>query len=574
MNQDGQSHIVRTEAKVSVAWASDVGRRNENQDRAVVQAHRDGSWLIGVTDGLSAHPHGAEAAAVAIEALPDRIAGAAALWAAFGAANAQVAALAPPHHFEAHPQSRIIRAPASTLGVAAWTPECGLVVGVSGDTLPVLVWREDNAWQGRSLCSPHRSDGDHGYLTKHLGRSDKWRDEPLGTDFDPIEMLAGADLELPDTAITMAIVIVSDGVWEPIISGVFTDQLRPPDAIAAAVAACLTPEDSDADGITERIMTTARTAGLEDNATVAVACRTGSARLQRMSSQVLDDAEQKLEQLPRTFFSTEKAAEQLWVGVDDARRVLTELERQRRALRVCREGWVLTWRYRPHEERNAPVLVAYLDDMMRHLGVKYYLSYAGAAQMRGASHHGVMRKRVQVEIGDDAAMNALELRHASGPRDLAIAFHRIDPQHGRPVAIIQRILSRPGGEERAMSERCIVRVATMETALLDMIERPDRCGGMDHIATIAVKALFRKRLHPKALADASDLYAPGVARRIGSMLQQLRGVQHRINLRPLHRRVRTRGIGTPIEIHIGEPDITRRADRWGVTHSERLDPDY
>ncbi len=293
-----------------------------------------------------------------------------------------------------------------------------------------------------------------------------------------------------------------------------------------------------------------------------------------MSSQVLDDAEHKLEQLPRTFFSSAAAAKQLWVGVDDARRVLTELERQGRALRVCREGWVLTWRYRPDEERQAPVLDAYLDDMMRRLGVGYYMSYAAAAQMRGASHHGVMRKRVQIEISDDMAMDALELRHADGPVDLAVSFHRIDPQHGRPVTIIQRPVSRPGGGERARSARCIVRVATMETALLDMMERPDRCGGTDHIATISVKALFWRLLDPKALAEASERYAPETARRTGSMLEQLRGIQHRINLRPLYRSVRSRGIGSPVEIRTGESDITRRADRWGVTYGVKLNPDY
>lgn len=292
-----------------------------------------------------------------------------------------------------------------------------------------------------------------------------------------------------------------------------------------------------------------------------------------MASLSFDDAERRLGQLPRTFFSCAAAAEQLGISVDEARRLLTKMKSERMALRVCREGWLLTWRYRPDEQREAPVLAAYLDDMMRHLGVGYYLSYAAAARMRGASHHGVMRKRVNVETDD---LDALELRQADGPVDLAISFHRIDPQHARPVTTVQTecsILLRTGSE-RTDSGRRVVRVATIETALLDMMEHPDRVVGVDHAATIAVKALFWGLLDPEMLAEASDLYPPLAGRRAGSMLQQLRGFQHRLNLRPLHRRVRARGIGPPIEMRSGKIDTTRKPDRWGVTYAGKLDPDY
>ncbi len=163
------------------------------------------------------------------------------MWSAFGEANGSVAALAPPHFYEM--VSPITRAPASTLCVAAWTPEGGMVVGVTGDTLPVLLWSEGGSWHGRSLCAPHRSDGDVAYLTLYLGQSAGWRDEPLSIIGDEKQLLAGADLEPPATADTTAIVILSDGAWEAIMRPAFEQHAhgsatnrRSPATILSAIA--------------------------------------------------------------------------------------------------------------------------------------------------------------------------------------------------------------------------------------------------------------------------------------------------------------------------------------------------
>ena len=49
---------------------------------------------------------------------------------------------------------------ASTLCVAAWTPEEGLVVGVTGDTLPDLLWSEGGSWHSRSLLAMSKGMSD------------------------------------------------------------------------------------------------------------------------------------------------------------------------------------------------------------------------------------------------------------------------------------------------------------------------------------------------------------------------------------------------------------------------------
>ena len=269
-----------------------------------------------------------------------------------------------------------------------------------------------------------------------------------------------------------------------------------------------------------------------------------------------------------TFFAVSDAAARLGVSDAEAGCVLAGLEASGEAARVCRDGWVLTWQR--SDGLRMPTLDAYLHDMMRHLGVGYYVSYPKAAAWRGATHHGVMRTRVNVETSD---LGHLELAEADGPADLAVSFHPIPPGHGRPVAPMRRLCLPPAEHGSARWVRRTVIVATMETALLDMVERPERCSGMDHAATIAVNMLTRKLLHPGLLAEASDLYEPHVGRRTGSMLAHIKPFWYRFRLGPLRRRVSVRPWQGPVEIQAAAPDTVRRPDRWGVTYRRRLEPD-
>ncbi|WP_419921964.1 protein phosphatase 2C domain-containing protein [Candidatus Poriferisodalis sp.] len=105
---------------VSVAWQSDAGPREQNQDSACGRLRVDGSWLIAVADGLGGHPRGRAAARRAIRALPRRISGADELFDAFKTAHRAVTKLTPGHL--RHTLRDATMCPATTLSVAAWAP--------------------------------------------------------------------------------------------------------------------------------------------------------------------------------------------------------------------------------------------------------------------------------------------------------------------------------------------------------------------------------------------------------------------------------------------------------------------
>ena len=245
---------------VSVAALTDIGPRKGNEDRRFTAVSDDGAWVIAVADGLGGHARGAEAAQAAVEGLPQRIDGEAEMAVAFTEANERVLAVSGSRNRKRRvPLSTI---PMSTLCVAAWTPEGGLLIGWMGDTMPFVVKSGPTGFAGYCCGLPHR--GPFGGIELCLGLPPE--DEGYGAGLVDVEVIG----DFEDSEMPGAVIIASDGAWEPLAADYGdTEWLwdESPDGIGAACA----PEADDASEIARSVLAKARSLGLKDNATIAVA---------------------------------------------------------------------------------------------------------------------------------------------------------------------------------------------------------------------------------------------------------------------------------------------------------------
>lgn len=235
-----------------------------NEDRALaVVSESDGSWLIAVADGLGGHTRGDEAAQAAVEGLPQRIAGADEMAVAFGEANERVLALTGPETWQKN--LPLFMFPMSTLCVAAWTREGGLLIGWMGDTLPFLARAGADGGSGFHgfLCGrPHRIPG--GSIDICLGMP------PAGNSPDTGSVEVEIIGESGDGVQPDAVILASDGAWEPFVykHGVeWLSDESPGKGIGAACGA----RTETAEHVASSILDGARSLGLNDNATIAVA---------------------------------------------------------------------------------------------------------------------------------------------------------------------------------------------------------------------------------------------------------------------------------------------------------------
>ena len=351
----------------SVATATTTGPRPANEDRAFTAVSPDdGSWVIAVADGISgsANPH--TAAQAATEGLPARIGSLEEMRDAFLAAAARVDAVVPTWEeveaawraeYDNDEQWRQVRlppedpvrrwtrdtefdrrygawlatCPATTLCVAAWTPEGRLLVGSMGDTIAAEIrHRPDGPPFARLLVEPHREripvrPGVTSYLG--LGASQvrilrHTHNDDDAASYNPNLGLVAAPPPL-DAAMPTAVVVASDGAWEPLLRVVWAanhadapESERPPEGpdtvpdawphplpdltdtppvlywtpvafdhsgLGPAFASIAGPP-APAPAIASRVLEAATILGLDDNATVAVASMAPAADLRDRKS--------------------------------------------------------------------------------------------------------------------------------------------------------------------------------------------------------------------------------------------------------------------------------------------------
>ena len=251
-----------------LATRCEVGPRDRQEDRVRTVVNGDGSWVMAVADGLGGHPFGDEAAQAAVDALPERIVSSSEMEAAFDGANAAAWALHPEMRSPSEGMSSVIAL--TTLVVAAWTPQSGLLVSWVGDSMAFLVPITGGpGWHS----TPH--GGPMGHVSRGIGmfrasRGDSY-ELPLGhleslSDDVPAERVEGW---IGDRG--LLVVLASDGLFDPVLMahdrGWFGDD---PDDLSLGFA--LPPDQrGSADAVADTLIDTAQLAGLIDNTTIAVA---------------------------------------------------------------------------------------------------------------------------------------------------------------------------------------------------------------------------------------------------------------------------------------------------------------
>ena len=183
-------------------------------------------------------------------------------------------------------------------------------------------------------------------------------------------------------------------------------------------------------------------------------------------------------------------------GVSDAsaaavRMTLYRLERSGAIVKPRRGFYVLV----PPEYRAAgsPPATWFIDDLMRHLGRRYYVALLSAAALHGAGHQQPMAFQVIA----DAVERDIDVGR------VRIEFHASSRVEG---AATQTMQTETGG----------MVVATPETTAFDLVRFPGACGSWSNVATVLSE--LAEKLDPAVLVAGAARVARSDAQRLGWLL--------------------------------------------------------
>ena len=199
----------------------------------------------------------------------------------------------------------------------------------------------------------------------------------------------------------------------------------------------------------------------------------------------------------------------------------------------------------PSEYRSIGVVPAthFIDPMMNHLGIEYYLGLGTAASWWGSSHHAAQEFQVIVNGRlPDRTIGKVRLRF--------ISRARLDDKAIRRVA----------------GPRTMLNVSTADLTTVDLAASPAHVGGLSNVATI--------------LAELPDLDGPRIAalakhrtradaRRLCWLLSLVR---HNVNLRALTI-LADPNHGQPTLLASNKPRIGQVDNDWNVLVNTNVEPD-
>jgi len=149
----------------------------------------------------------------------------------------------------------------------------------------------------------------------------------------------------------------------------------------------------------------------------------------------------------------------------------------------------------PAEYRSAgsPPATWFIDDLMRHLGRRYYVALLSAAALHGAAH----QRPVAFQVIADAAERDIEVGR------VRIEFHTSKRVEAAAVVTMQ-------------TETGSMRVATPETTAFDLVRFPAAAGYWNNVATVLSE--LAEKLEPETLAAGAGRVARSDVQRLGWLL--------------------------------------------------------
>jgi predicted transcriptional regulator of viral defense system len=145
---------------------------------------------------------------------------------------------------------------------------------------------------------------------------------------------------------------------------------------------------------------------------------------------------------------------------------------------------------------GAPPASWFIDDLMRHLGRRYYVGLLSAAALHGAGHQQPMVFQVMA----DRAIRAMQVGR------VRLEFHAI-----RSVATAAIV--------EVQTETGSMAVASPETTAFDLVRFPEASGYWSHIATVLAE--LADRLDPARLLEAAERCRPSDVQRLGFLLSRI-----------------------------------------------------
>ena len=243
----------------------------------------------------------------------------------------------------------------------------------------------------------------------------------------------------------------------------------------------------------------------------------------------------------RYWATTGEIAEQTGTGADATRHGLARLRSQRRLFTPARSFHVMV----PPEYRNWGAVPAawFIDPMMQHLGRSYYVGLLSAAAQHGASHQAAQAFQVMTDRHvEDRNFERVRLRFQTSSLVDQTPVEQVNTPTGMMV------------------------VSTREATVADLIERPEKSGGLSNIATILREI---GEIDGAELARLSALRPRTHARRLGWLLTKFRPD---VETSSLHA-VADSGKGAPIPLAAGGSPRGTVDEDWGVIVNTGVEPD-